>query len=201
MFVMLGFAFCFLFSWRSLTRHVPSPLYAQTLPMDASSDSTMGRIGAIAAIGAIGGIAEIEGEIELSIPVLQMSAKTGRIGANLGYFYLQKELKLSEHHMVKIMEKYPWIMYLKVDTNLRPTVEVLKSFGFRDKDVRSMLEKVPPILGINHEWTLPEKLMTIQKMFNLNRAGLVKLVVHQPFLLTCSIDRNIKVSELLSQFS
>ena len=130
---------------------------------------------------------------------LQVSIGAGRIGANLGYFYLQKELKLSEHHMVKIMEKYPWIMYLKVDTNLRPTVEVLKSFGFRDKDVRTILEKVPPILGINHEWTLPEKLISLQKMFNLNRAGLVKLVVHQPFLLTCSIDRNIRVSEFLSE--
>jgi len=136
---------------------------------------------------------------EISLPALQVIAKTGRLGADLGYFYLQKELKLSEHHMVQIMEKYPWIMYLKVDTNLRPTVEVLKSFGFRDKDVRSMLQTVPPILGINHEWTLPEKLISIQKMFNLNRAGLVKLVVDQPFLLTCSIDRNIKVSEFLSE--
>ena len=138
-------------------------------------------------------------EVGINGAPLQSATKGARLGANLGYFYLQKELKLSEHHMVKIMEKYPWIMYLKVDTNLRPTVEVLKSFGFRDKDVRSMLETVPPILGINHEWTLPEKLISIQKMFNLNRAGLVKLVVHQPFLLTCSIDRNIRVSEFLSE--
>lgn len=86
--------------------------------------------------------------LEITTPILQSMAKTGKLGANLGYFYLQKELKLSEHHMVKIMEKYPWIMYLKVDTNLRPTIEVLKSFGFRDKDVRTMLEKVPPILGM-----------------------------------------------------
>jgi mTERF len=138
-------------------------------------------------------------EVRANAAAIQVSIGGGRIGANLGYFYLQKELKLSEHHMVKIMEKYPWIMYLKVDTNLRPTVEVLKSFGFRDKDVRTILEKVPPILGINHEWTLPEKLISLQKMFNLNRAGLVKLVVHQPFLLTCSIDRNIRVSEFLSE--
>ena len=138
-------------------------------------------------------------DVGANTAAIQVSIGGGRIGANLGYFYLQKELKLSEHHMVKIMEKYPWIMYLKVDTNLRPTVEVLKSFGFRDKDVRTILEKVPPILGINHEWTLPEKLISLQKMFNLNRAGLVKLVVHQPFLLTCSIDRNIRVSEFLSE--
>ena len=180
MFGITGFIFSFLFSWSSFEHRVElAPLYTQ------SSKSAIGR--------------SEEVEVELTAPAIHVSAKAGRIGANLGYFYLQKELKLSEHHMMKIMEKYPWIMYLKVDTNLRPTVEVLKSFGFRDKDVRSMLEKVPPILGINHEWTLPEKLISIQKMFNLNRAGLVKLVVHQPFLLTCSIDRNIKVSEFLSE--
>ena len=180
MIAISGLVFCFLFSWSSWRQHrTLAPLYAQT------SKSAIGRSERV--------------EADINAPVIHVSAKAGRIGANLGYFYLQKELKLSEHHMMKIMEKYPWIMYLKVDTNLRPTVEVLKSFGFRDKDVRSMLEKVPPILGINHEWTLPEKLISIQKMFNLNRAGLVKLVVHQPFLLTCSIDRNIKVSEFLSE--
>ena len=163
----------------------PTTIHArQSLPlnMELSDFGSLDKVGAAANTAA-----------------LQVSIGAGRIGANLGYFYLQKELKLSEHHMVKIMEKYPWIMYLKVDTNLRPTVEVLKSFGFRDKDVRTILEKVPPILGINHEWTLPEKLISLQKMFNLNRAGLVKLVVHQPFLLTCSIDRNIRVSEFLSE--
>ena len=178
-----------------LSAHTSSPLDA---PPSKSSFGE-GNVVPIQVARLRSNTSSIGGDLKSISPALHVSAKTGRIGANLGYFYLQKELKLSEHHMMKIMEKYPWIMYLKVDTNLRPTVEVLKSFGFRDKDVRSILEKVPPILGINHEWTLPEKLISLQKMFNLNRAGLVKLVVHQPFLLTCSIDRNIKVSEFLSE--
>jgi hypothetical protein len=176
----------------------PSSSYQQRSQLLLCSSSSLSKYLLVPPSKAVLGQKE-NGVDEISLPALQVIAKTGRLGANLGYFYLQKELKLSEHHMVQIMEKYPWIMYLKVDTNLRPTVEVLKSFGFRDKDVRSMLQTVPPILGINHEWTLPEKLISIQKMFNLNRAGLVKLVVDQPFLLTCSIDRNIKVSEFLSE--
>ena len=182
-----SFICCFLFGWNGVSSLLPrNQLRSQTsLPVTANLPEATGRLERV--------------EVGVNPTAIHISPKGARIGANLGYFYLQKELKLSEHHMVKIMEKYPWIMYLKVDTNLRPTVEVLKSFGFRDKDVRSMLEKVPPILGINHEWTLPEKLISIQKMFNLNRAGLVKLVVHQPFLLTCSIDRNIRVSEFLSE--
>lgn len=181
------FICCFLFGWNGVNSLLPrNQLRTQTsLPVGANSPEATGRLERV--------------EAGVNPTAIHITPKGARIGANLGYFYLQKELKLSEHHMVKIMEKYPWIMYLKVDTNLRPTVEVLKSFGFRDKDVRSMLEKVPPILGINHEWTLPEKLISIQKMFNLNRAGLVKLVVHQPFLLTCSIERNIRVSEFLSE--
>jgi hypothetical protein len=182
-----SFICCFLFGSNGVSSLQPrNQLRIQmSLPVTPNSPEASGRLERV--------------EVQVNPTAIHISPKGARIGANLGYFYLQKELKLSEHHMVKIMEKYPWIMYLKVDTNLRPTVEVLKSFGFRDKDVRSMLEKVPPILGINHEWTLPEKLISIQKMFNLNRAGLVKLVVHQPFLLTCSIDRNIRVSEFLSE--
>jgi mTERF len=182
-----SFICCFLFGWNGVSSLQPrnQRRTQMSLPVTSNSPDANGRLERV--------------EVGVNPTAIHISPKGARIGANLGYFYLQKELKLSEHHMVKIMEKYPWIMYLKVDTNLRPTVEVLKSFGFRDKDVRSMLEKVPPILGINHEWTLPEKLISIQKMFNLNRAGLVKLVVHQPFLLTCSIDRNIRVSEFLSE--
>jgi len=114
------------------------------------------------------------------------------------YFFLQKELKLPEHHLTNIMLRYPNIMYLKVETNLRPTVDVFKSFGFREKDIRLIVGHCPYVLAINHEWTLPEKLISIQKMFNLNRSGLIKIVVSRPYLLTCSIQRNIEVSNCLT---
>ena len=39
------------------------------------------------------------------------------------YLFLQKELKIGEHHLINIMAKHPSILYLRVESNLRPTVE------------------------------------------------------------------------------
>ena len=40
-----------------------------------------------------------------------------------GYLFLQKEMKIGEHHLINIMAKHPSILYLRVESNLRPTVE------------------------------------------------------------------------------
>ena len=70
MFAITGFIFSFLFSWSSFEHRVElAPLYAQ------SSKSAIER--------------SEEVEVELTAPAIHVSAKAGRIGANLGYFYLQ----------------------------------------------------------------------------------------------------------------
>jgi hypothetical protein len=76
--------------------------------------------------------------------------------------YLEQELRLPEQALTKIVLKYPWILYLKVESNLIPTVQVFRSFGFRDRDVRSIVAQTPSVLAINHMWTLPEKLLSLQ---------------------------------------
>ena len=53
-------------------------------------------------------------------------------------------------------------MYLKVDSNIKPTIEVLTEHGFKTSHIRSMVSQVPSILAINHVWTLPEKLLSLQ---------------------------------------
>ena len=93
--------------------------------------------------------------------------------------------------------KYSWILYLKVESNLKPTVEVFKEFGFKDAHIRQMVSMVPSILAINHQFTLPEKLISLQTMFSLTKGGLVKLCTGQPLLLTCSIERNMDVVSFL----
>jgi len=112
----------------------------------------------------------------------------------LTFFYLKYELKLGEATLMKILTKHSWIMYLKVESNLKPTIEAFKSFGFKDRDIKLMIELVPSILGINYEWTLPEKLISLQQMYSLNRINLVKVITNQPWLLSSSIDRNLEVS-------
>lgn len=116
----------------------------------------------------------------------------------LAIFYLEQELKLPEEVLRKIILKYSWILYLKVNTNLKPTINVLKSYSFTNKDIRAIISKTPSILAINHEWTLPEKLLSLQKMFYLTRNQLTKVIVQQPYLLTSSIDRNMKIASFLS---
>ena len=66
---------------------------------------------------------------------------------NITYFYLKNELKLSEHTLMSIISKYPAILYLQVQENLIPTIDVLKSFGFRMSDIRLLIEKTPTFLG------------------------------------------------------
>ncbi len=75
------------------------------------------------------------------LPVLAVEEEStldpfSQVKEKLAIFYLKNELKLSEDTLNRLILKYSWLMYLRVDTNLRPTVGVLKSFGFRDKDVR-----------------------------------------------------------------
>ena len=118
---------------------------------------------------------------------------------NLAIYYLQTELKLSEATLMNVIIKYSWVMYLKVETNLKPTVEVFNSFGFKMHHICTMVSVVPSVLAINHNWTLPEKLISIQKMFDLSRGQLVKLCVQQPLLLTSSIDRNMAVASFLRE--
>ena len=120
---------------------------------------------------------------------------------NMAIIFLQQELRLSESTLINVILKHSSLMYLRVESNLRPTIEVFRSFGFKDKDIRSMVEQTPSVLAINHEWTLPEKLISLQSMFNLNKVNLVKVVVSQPFLLTSSIERNLEISKVTQPIS
>lgn len=113
--------------------------------------------------------------------------------------FLKNEIKLSDETLTRMLLKYSWVFYLRVDRNLRPKIDVLRSFGFREKDIRSIITAAPSILGIEGDWTLPEKLISLQKMFFLSKKGLVSVIVKQPFLLTCSIDRNIRISNFLTE--
>jgi hypothetical protein len=67
--------------------------------------------------------------------------------SGLAFFYLQNELKISSKSLTNILERYSWILYLRVETNLKPTISVLESFGFRKWHIRKIIEQVPSVLG------------------------------------------------------
>ena len=53
-------------------------------------------------------------------------------------------------------------------------------------------------IGLNKDYTLPERLITIQKIFYLNRINLVDIIIKQPYLLTSSVNRNIEIANFFS---
>lgn len=118
-----------------------------------------------------------------------------QIKCNIAYFYLRDELCIKDECLENIMTKYPWILYLRVEDNLRPTVHVLESFGFKKNNIKGLVEQVPSILAINCNFTLVEKLISLQKIFYLNDPEhLVQVVTKQPYLLTSSIMRNMEIA-------
>lgn len=100
--------------------------------------------------------------------------------------------------MVKIIRSHPWILYLRVESNLKPTIKEFSKW-FTINDIRSIIDRVPSVLAIDAVWTLPEKFQSLQKMFSLSRASFVTLIVAQPLLLTSSIARNLEIAEFFTE--
>ena len=75
---------------------------------------------------------------------------------DMAFMFLMQEINLKQEVLERIIVKYSWILYLKVDTNLRPTIEVFRSYGYTNSDICAMVSRIPSVLAINHEKTLPQ---------------------------------------------
>lgn len=117
----------------------------------------------------------------------------------LAYFYLRDKLKISDKSLMNIVVKYPWLLYLKVENNIRPTIDAYRTFGFKMSDVRMLVEAVPSTLGLNANWSIPERLISLQKLFYLSQPALIKAVKRQPYLVTCSVNRHIDIANFFSE--
>ena len=58
---------------------------------------------------------------------------------NFAFFYLQNELQVSERALMRIVLKYSYILYLRPERTIIPTIEVFQSFGFTQAHVRTMV--------------------------------------------------------------
>jgi hypothetical protein len=124
--------------------------------------------------------------------------QTGLKCEPLAVSYLERELGLDGDTLKRIVLQHPWVLYLKVKTNVMPTIAVLESFGFSKGDVRKLISSVPSVLGISYNWTLPEKLMSLRTMFNISPADLPRLLKAQPYLLTSSVSRNQRTAHFFT---
>ena len=58
---------------------------------------------------------------------------------NFSFFYLQNSLKISERALMRIVLKYGYVLYLRPERTIIPTIEVFQSFGFNQEDIRTMV--------------------------------------------------------------
>jgi hypothetical protein len=65
---------------------------------------------------------------------------------DLAFFYLKEELKLEDSTMMKIIRSHSWILYLRVESNLKPTVSVLQKAGFSPLEIRCLVDRIPSVL-------------------------------------------------------
>eukprot|EP01039_Chlorochromonas_danica_P007748 gene7748-8559_t len=111
--------------------------------------------------------------------------------------FYKNVLKLDEEVLSRIIEQHSYLLYLKVETNLKPTIKVLQSFGFKMRDIRQLVSSAPSILSLNAKLSIAERCVGLKQMFGLSKAALVKVVLAQPYLLTSSIDRNLDIANIL----
>lgn len=111
--------------------------------------------------------------------------------------FLKHEMKLSEKVLMRIILQNPSIFYLNVDRKLRPKLEYFRSLGFDDKQIRKIVSAVPSVLAMDLEESIPRKIEVLKSYFLLSKAALIKMITRSPFLLTCSAERNIGVSDFL----
>ena len=58
---------------------------------------------------------------------------------NFAFFYLQNRLQVSERALMRIVLKYGYVLYLRPERTIIPTIEVFQSFGFNLSDIRIMV--------------------------------------------------------------
>lgn len=109
------------------------------------------------------------------------------------HIFLCKELGLRKQDLESVEKRFPTLFKLSVESNIRPTIEVLRSFGFKTKDLRQILKVNPRAFSLNSEWTLPEKLLELEQAFGLSRRELLRTVKSFPLLLTTRRERHAEV--------
>lgn len=106
---------------------------------------------------------------------------------------MREELGLRELDLDLVEKRCPTLFKLSSESNIRPTIDVLQSFGFSKRDLCHILKVNPRAFSLNCEWSLPEKLLEFEQTFGLSRRELVRTVTEFPLLLTMRRERHAEV--------
>ncbi|CAE7896874.1 MTERF5, partial [Symbiodinium necroappetens] len=104
---------------------------------------------------------------------------------------LQKEMPLSTVQIAKSIERFPSVLGLSLDANLKPTVEWIKGLGLSQSHVAKVIANCPQVLGLSIDANLKPTVEWI-KGLGLSQSQVSKVIVTHPRVLAYSIDAKLK---------
>ncbi|VFQ84518.1 unnamed protein product [Cuscuta campestris] len=106
------------------------------------------------------------------------------------YNYLIETLKFPKSKAHDASCRLPWIKSLEKPKSV---VQYLRSIGFSDAHVQTLVRSAPQLLCVDVEKTLKPKIALLQEL-GLSGDDVGKFTSVQPYLLTCSLDSVIRPS-------
>jgi len=111
------------------------------------------------------------------------------------FLFLTRELGLDKEAVGVLARRFPGLLGLGVDSNLRPTLENLMGFGFTKRDVGVMVGRCPQILSLDFKGeNMRLKIKIFDDMIDLPRDSLV----FHPHYFTYSLKRLSRLVVLAS---
>ncbi|OLP97984.1 Protein aardvark [Symbiodinium microadriaticum] len=105
--------------------------------------------------------------------------------------FFQKEMQLSTVQVAKSIERFPSVLGLSIDANLKQKVEWLKGLGVSQSQVAKVIATHPQVLGLSIDANLKPTVEWI-KGLGLSESQVTKVIATHPPLLCYSIHANLK---------
>ncbi|CAE7714257.1 unnamed protein product, partial [Symbiodinium pilosum] len=105
--------------------------------------------------------------------------------------HFQDSMQLTASKTDTVIAKFPRVLGLSIEANLKPTVESIKGLGLNQRQVAKVIATFPPVLGLGIEANLKPTVEWI-KGLGLNQRQVAKVIATFPPVLGLSIEANLK---------
>ena len=105
--------------------------------------------------------------------------------------FLQKEMHLSVEQVAKSIDRWPAVLGLSIQANLKPTIEWIKGLGLSQPQVAKVITTFPQVLGLSIEANLKPTVVWI-KGLGLSQKQVAKAIATRPQVLSLSIEAKLK---------
>ena len=105
--------------------------------------------------------------------------------------FLRKKMQLSTVQVAKSIVRFPSVLGLSIEANLKPTVEWIKGLGLSPSQVAKVITSFPQVLGLSIEANLKPTVEWI-KGLGLSQSQVAKVIATFPAVLGLSMEANLK---------